>query len=131
MPFAKVTTRTSSPSSLLSVRKPGATRWCTAPKSRSASHTWSAGARSVISLRMEVILGLSATIGFEPVADRIDHERPVVVRRIVGAHTGLAVVASAGAECCGVERRAALLTRRVEAEMKPGFLVGPNRRVGG
>jgi hypothetical protein len=39
-----------SASSLQAVRKPGASRVCTAPKSRSASHTWAASASTMNSL---------------------------------------------------------------------------------
>src|SRR5262249_37190163 len=54
MPLPKVTTRAPS-SSLVSTTKPGTSRWCSAPTSRSAAQAVSGRASIWISLRIEAI----------------------------------------------------------------------------
>jgi hypothetical protein len=70
---------------------------------------------------------LSAAISLDPVAVGIDHETGIVVGPIVGAHSRLAVVASARAKRCGMERIDAVARRRAEAEVQAGFLIGCDR----
>src|SRR6187399_1912678 len=130
MPLAKVTIR-ASPSIFTSVTKSGASRVWIAPTSRTASHTFPGSARRFISRRIEAMSRLGTAIGLDAVSVRIDREGRVVVRPIVGAQAGLAIVLAAGTERARVKRRDALARRRIEAEVQAGRGVGRDRLVAG
>src|SRR5689334_21852694 len=53
-----------SPSSLVSSTKPGTSRLCSAPKSRTASQTWAAGAGRGMSLWMEAMVRVLVVVGW-------------------------------------------------------------------
>src|SRR5580658_11076447 len=82
-------------SSLVSTTKPGTSRVWRAPMSRTADQTSSAGARVLSSDRIVAIGLFPAVISFEPVAFRVEDKGCVVIRPVILAQAGLAVVASA------------------------------------
>ena len=99
--------------------------------SRTADQTSSAGACVVISDRIVAIGLFPSVVGFEPVALGVEDEGRVVLRPVILAHSGLAVVASAVGECGGMKRRDALPAGSGEAEVQPGLRVIGDRALGG
>src|SRR5262245_3798931 len=71
-----------------------------------------------------------AAVGLEPVTVRIDDEGRVVIAPVVGAHAGLAVVASPGVEGGRMKGAHTLAARGIEAEVKPGLGIGRHRLIG-
>src|SRR5215211_5991825 len=69
-------------------------------------------------------------MGLDAVAVGIDDERRVVVRAVIGAKPGLAVLAPAALQRRGVEGADALARRRRKAEMQARFLVRRHRALG-
>src|SRR5918995_1505835 len=65
--------------------------------------------------------------GFDPVSVRIDDERGVVVRAVLGSDARRTVVPTSGSQCCRVEGVDAFACRRREAEMQSRLVVGRNR----
>src|SRR5688500_13414204 len=59
---------------------------------------------------------------FDVVAVRIDQERSVIVRAVIGAQAGTAVVASTGLQAIGVEAIDLRATHCPQCDMRPGRL---------
>src|SRR5215469_1242481 len=108
-PLTNVTTRAPS-SRRVSVTNPGARRRCTAPTSRITSHTASGEVLSINSLRMVATAdphSIAASVqvhGLHVVAVGVEQERGVIVRTVVLAHAGGAVVAATCLEPFAMER---------------------------
>src|SRR5271170_3401867 len=118
-------------SSLVSTTKPGTSRVWSAPMSRTADQTSSAGACVVSSDRI-VAMGLfPPEIGFEPITLRVEHVGGVIMRPVILAQSGLAVVTSAVRERGGMERRDARPVRGGKAEMQARLRVVGDRTLGG
>src|SRR5215218_8669621 len=69
-------------------------------------------------------------MGLDAVAVGIDDERRIIVRAVIGAKPGLAVVAPAALQRRGVEGVDALARRRRKADMQAGLVVGRHRALG-
>ena len=69
-------------------------------------------------------------MGLDAVAVGIDDERRIIVRAVIGAKPGLAIVAPAALQRRGVERVDAFARRRRKAEMQARFLVRRHRALG-
>src|SRR5882757_8219286 len=95
-------------------------------------------AASTVSVVMDPRLGPPTTrarslsaIGLDAIAVGIDGEGGVILRAVVGAQAGLAVVLAAGLERSGVEGVDRGTIRGDEAEMQARFGVGLDRLLGG
>src|SRR5215208_1789969 len=70
-------------------------------------------------------------MGLDAVAVGVDDERRIIVRAVIGAKPGLAVVAPAALQRRGMEGVDAFARRRRKAEMQARFLVRRHRAQGG